>query len=179
MAHGPALAAATTPTNRHIRGETNEIMLRKKGSIQINTGDLIFIDAVTNATCTAAAASFLAFPASHAASNAPLKFELCFAGVAMSGSPSGVTEDIPVATTGIFRFPVSTSLGKACSPGFIVSGASYGASGTSVFSQKCNLGPTMSLGRIGYCVRAEGAATEVDVSILTKFSGATRYIWCA
>ena len=38
MAHGPALAAATTPVNRHIRGETNEIMLRKKGSIAINTG---------------------------------------------------------------------------------------------------------------------------------------------
>lgn len=179
MAHGPALAAATTPVNRHIRGETNEIMLRKKGSIAINTGDLIFVDAVTNSTCTNAAASHLAFPASHARNNNPMVFEINFAGVAMSGSPSGVTEEIPVATTGIFRYPVSTAAGKACSPGYIVSGASYGAGGVSVFSQKVNVGPTLSLGRIGYCVRAQGAATEVDVSIMGRFSGATRYRWVA
>lgn len=181
MAHAGSLAAATTPTNRHIRGETNEIMLRKKGTIPVNTGDLIFVDAVNGASAGAGAASYLAFPAAYCSRNTHAYFEICFAGVAMSGSPSGVTEEIPVATTGIFRFPVSGASGKTCSPGYIVSGASYGATGVSVFSQKVNVGPPDSLdeARIGYCVRAAGAATTVDFKIMSRFTGVSKMIWAA
>jgi len=182
MAHAPALAAATSGVNRHIRGATNEVNLKKKNTIAVSTGDLIFIDAVAGAASGGAAATHLAFPAAFAGVgywSGATGFEANFAGVAMSGSPSGVTEEIAVATTGIFRFPVSTAAGKACSPGYIVSGATYGACGNSVFSQKCNVGPPASLtqGRIGYCVRAEGAATTVDVRILTRFSGVTQGTW--
>jgi len=178
MAHAAALAAATTPTNRHIRGDTNEVYLRKKATIAVNTGDLIFIEAVVGAA-QSAAATYLAFPAAIAKGNTHHYFEQNFVGVAMSGSPSGVTEDIPVATTGIFRFPVTSATGQTCSPGYIVSGASYGAGGASVFSQKVVVGPGLSEGRIGFCVKAEGGATTVDVAILTRFTGTTKGTYAA
>jgi len=182
MAHAPALAAATSGVNRHLRGETNEIMLKKKGTIPVNTGDLMFVDAVNGASAGGGTASFLAFPAAYCSFNTHAYFEVNFAGVAMSGSLSGVTEEIPVATTGIFRYPVSTTTGMTCSPGYIVSGASYGAGGASIFSQKVVVGSaagTMDEGRIGYCVRAEGAATTVDFNLVTRFSGGTKGLWMA
>jgi len=159
-----------THNNRHLRGATNEIMLRVNGGTVVNVGDLMFIDATAGARHSATI-TYAGFPANMCASNTHYYFESNFAGVAMSSSISGVTEDIPVATSGVFRFPVTAAAGQTVSPSFFVSGASFGANGTSIFAQKVVCGPVLNEGRIGYCVRAQTATSTVDFIILTRFSG--------
>ena len=175
-----ALAAATTSANRHLRGETNEVDVKVDSNVIVSVGDLMIIEAVSG-SAQQGDAGYMGAPASWASDGGHAAFGLSFVGVAMTGSKSGVTENIPVATTGIFRFPVTASAGQTVTAGYIVSGATYGASGVSVLSQKVVAGPaagfTSAAPRIGMIVRGQNTSSTVDFLLMTRFSGVSKMSW--
>jgi len=173
-----ALPVATSNVNRHLRGETNEVQVYVDGNVVINQGDLIIIEAV-DGSGQQGNINYAGFPASWCKGCTHSYFGHSFVGIAMNSSPSGTTGNIAVATTGIFRFPVSAANGQTVSTGYIVSGATYGASGTSVFSQKITpqsaANTSRALPRIGMVVRGQKATTTVDFQLMGRFSGTTDY----
>jgi hypothetical protein len=177
-----ALAAATEGVDRHLRGDTNEIMGSVNGSVVINQGDLVILDAVAG-SAQQSTATYKAYPASWVKGCTHAYFSTTFVGVAMNSSKSGVTEDIAIATTGIFRFPVSPAAGQTTLAGYIVSGATYGAgSAVSVFSQKVTAEVAASVdandARIGMVIRGQTTSTTCDFMLTgSRFSGATKTIW--
>ena len=181
MAVPKALAAAPTATDRHLRGDTNEVMAAVAGNVVIKQGDLIIMELVSD-IAQQGSATYKAYPAAYVSGVGALKFGSGFVGVAMNSSASGVTEDIPVATTGIFRFPVSPSAGQTTLAGYIVSGATYGASGTSVFSQKVTAEVAASVdlsdARIGMVIRGQTTSTTCDFMLTgSRFSSVSTYSW--
>lgn len=175
-----ALPVATSSNNRHLRGETNEVQVHVDGNVVINQGDLVIIEGVDGAA-QQGNINYAGFPASWAKGCTHAYFGTTFIGVAMNSSPSGVTGHIAVATTGIFRFPVSPGTPADVSCGYIVSGATYGASGTSVFSQKVTAEAAASVdagdARIGLVIRGQKSSSTVDFQLMGRFSGATKMIW--
>ena len=181
MATTPRLAAATLPVDRHLRGDTNEVMCSVNGNVVINQGDLVILAANISGAQQGSATYYL-FPASWSKSCTHSYFGTAFAGVAMNSSASGTTEDIAVATTGIFRYPVSAAAGQTTLAGYIVSGATCEGSGTSVFSQKVTAEVAASVdntdARIGMVIRGQTTSTTCDFMLTgSRFSGATQMAW--
>ena len=171
----------TNPVDRHLRGATNEIWGAVPGNVVINQGDLVILE-MSSDIAQQGSATYKAYPASWSSTQGTTGFAYGWAGVAMTSSESGVTEDIPIATTGIFRFPVSASAGQTTLAGYIVSGATYGAGGSSIFAQTVVAGPAAGFntraGRIGMVVRGQTLSSTVDLQIMgTKFSNTTTYTW--
>jgi len=83
-------------TMRWRYGETNPVVLPVASATVIEIGDLVYLDT------TAKPASSLSYGASLAATQEA--FHDKFAGVAMQASRNGDTQDIRVATTGVFEF---------------------------------------------------------------------------
>jgi len=95
-----------------------------------------------------------------------------FLGVAMESSPaSGVTDNITVATSGFFRYPLHPDwVTSAVTVGSLVSAVSYeltgGVSNQHVIMIAATPGSTCYLGR---CIKTESAATFVDFELMTAF----------
>ena len=89
-------------TMRWRYGETNPVVLPVNAATVIEIGDLVYLD-----TGLAKPASASTYGASLAA--AQETFHDKFAGVAMQQSRSGDTQDIRVATTGVFEFPCASA----------------------------------------------------------------------
>jgi len=174
-------AAGTSAVDRHLRGATNEIMGSVPGNVVINQGDLVILE-MSSGIAQQGSATYRAYPASWSSTQGSTGFAYGFAGVALNSSKSGTTGDIAIATTGIFRYPVSATAGQTTLAGYIVSGATYGAGGSSIFAQKVVAGPaagfTVRAGRIGMVIRGQTTSTTCDLMLMgSKFSNVSTYCW--
>jgi len=144
-------------------GETNPVVLAVNSAVEIEIGDLVYFN-----SGAAAPASALTFGASLAATQQA--FHDKFAGVAMQQSRVGDTQDIRVATTGVFEFD--------CASATFDVGARIGvdknSGGTALMDQQvvavASANPELS---IGYCAqRVNPAAATVLVDVVGTLSHA-------
>ena len=163
--------------NIHLRGETNEIQVPIHGNVEVEKGEDIFI--AQDAICiVGSTADHYGYPASDLAGVTDSYHTQNYAGIAMKGSLSGTTEDIPVAQTGIFRRDIklgTSATSQTCKIGQTVAGSTIGASGVSISGTTVSVGTNgdHSVGRIGRVVKAEQAAKTVDFMLMTRMSGAS------
>jgi hypothetical protein len=138
-------------------GETNPVMLPVDSSTVIEIGDLVYLD-----TDDAKPASAQADQGTES-TNQQL-FHDVFAGVAMQASPSGETQPIRVATTGVFEFDcLSTTL----EVGELMSSDEH-SGGTSLLNQTVAKVTTANAA-IGRCAkRVNPAGTRVLVDIVSS-----------
>jgi len=161
--------------NRHLRGDSDEMLVKIHGNITVAAGDLMFIDATPGLRGAGIAKDYYGYPFSSAANAASdltsLHYGLAnfFAGVAMDGSISGTTEDISVATNGVHRYPLYRI--GAVTMGALISAVSTFTSGTGVSSQAVFMSATApgSTAYLGYCVKTESGASYVDFQIRTAY----------
>lgn len=158
--------------NTHLRGATNKIEVPVHGNVVIDKGEWVFI--AQDGTCIVGAATdHYGYPSSDLAKATSAYFDQNFAGIAMKGSVSGTTEDIPVATSGIFRYQINlgtSATSQLCRVGMTVAAATIGASGVSVS------GTTVTVGShedciVGRCIKNEPAATTVDFMLMSRMAG--------
>ena len=143
-------------TMRWRYGETNPVVLPVASATVIEIGDLVYL------STTAKPASALTYGASLAATQEA--FHDLFAGVAMQQSRAGDTQDIRVATSGVFEF-------VAASATFDVGarvGVDDNAGATALVNQQViavnAANPELS---IGYCAkRVNPAGTSVLVDVI-------------
>ena len=161
--------------NRHLRGATNEIQIPVHGNVVMEKGEDVYI--AHHATgIVGASTDRYGYPASYLAGVTGAYSEANFVGIAMKGSISGVTEDIPVATSGIFRKQIklgTSATSQAVKVGMTVAGATIGASGVSLSGTTVTVGTSSdhTCGKIGKCVKAENAARFVDFMLMSRFAG--------
>ena len=167
------------PRIEYLRGETNEIYVAIHGKTVIKKGELVFL-AQDASSIVASIADGYGYPASVVAGTTPTYFEDNLAGVAMKGSVSGTTEDIPVATSGIFRGQIelgTSATSRLVYPGAIVSAATIGASGVTPSGTTFSVGTLADTEfdgcRVGRAVRKQAEATHVDFMLMTKLSGSS------
>lgn len=142
-------------TMRWRYGETNPVVLPVASATVIEIGDLVYLDT------TAKPAGGGTYGASLAAAQEWLHDR--FAGVAMQQSRAGDTEDIRVATTGVFEFP--------CAAATFEVGARIGVDdnvgGTALLDQQViavnTANPELSVGYCAKRVNLAAASVLVDV----------------
>ena len=158
--------------NRHIRGATKDIQLPVHGNVVVEKGDLIIENNTASSVSSHTTADGYGFPVSSLQHGSPTYYANQFAGVAMTGSVSGVTNNIWVATAGQFRFPLQATAGVTT--GVIVSGATTAANLNTDQEVVCekNSGASSVIGR---CVKTEAAATNCDFTLLTRYSGVSYF----
>lgn len=168
--------------NRHIRGETNQVLVDIHGNIVVEAGDLMFRNNIAGLVGTgvaggAIAADNYAYPFNLARNSAS---ETCtilagvhtnFLGVAMESSKSGVTEKISIATAGVFQYPMYltsgvTVGGKVSAVSTFADAANQGVSKQTVYNIATTPGSTAYL---GYIVKTESGASYVSFQIRTAF----------
>jgi hypothetical protein len=143
-------------TMRWRYGETNPVMLPVDSSTVIEIGDLVYLD-----TDDAKPASAQADQSTETA-NQQL-FHDVFAGVAMQASPSGQSQPIRVATTGVFEFDC---LSATIEVGDLMSSDEH-SGGTSLLNQTVAKVTTANAA-IGRCAkRVNPAGTRVLVDIVS------------
>ena len=157
----------------YLRGNTDEIRVPIHGKTVVQKGECVFL--AQDATClVGAAADRYGYPAANLADCTVTYWGDNLLGISMKGSVSGVTEEIPVAQSGIFRGAIeTTAVSQTCKVGQSVAGASVGASGVS------SSGVTLSVGtggdhgkaKIGRVVKYGYAANYVDFMLMTSLSG--------
>ena len=165
--------------SRHLRGDTKEVECDVHGHTVIEKGDVVWTYKISTFSCKTSApggnaqtADWYTFPVSDLAGCTPVYFDAQFAGIAMKGSISGTTEKIPVATAGIFRYPLKAQTGVTI--GQLVSGATSAAATMSdqIVVSKTYAELTDEYRNIlGICVKTEAGATNVDFNLITRFSG--------
>jgi len=162
--------------NRHLRGDTNEVEVDVHGNVVVEKGDLLVIMSMASPFKTASSAQttadWYAYPVSFLGDVSSEYYDAQFGGVAMKGSVSGTTEKIPLATTGIFRFPLLAAGGVTL--GQLIAGATSAAAAASdqiVVSKTFAELTTAYYCLLGYCVKTEAASANVDFNLVTKFSG--------
>lgn len=140
-------------------GDTHPVVLPVDSSTAIEIGDLVYLD-----TDDAKPAASQADQSTEAA-NQEL-FHDNFAGVALQASPSGSSDSIRVATTGIFEFDCPSGTYEV---GDLI-GADEAASGTELESQQVDAVATENLA-VGRCAkRVASAATSVLVDVTGTIS---------
>jgi len=161
--------------NRHLRGEREEVLSPVHGNVVVEAGDLMFLDNSDGVRGASTSADNYAYPFSSAVNAASKETGIInalytqFLGVAMESSPSGTTENISVATNGVFRYPLYRNAGTTI--GATVSSVSMFTSGTGVSDQTVFLGTSApgSTALLGYIVKTESGASFVDFQIRTAF----------
>ena len=150
-------------TMRWRYGETNPVVLPVASATVIEIGDLVYFNTTTFP------AGSLTYGASLAATQE--SFHDKFAGVAMQASRNGDTQDIRVATTGVFEF--------GCASATFEVGARIGvdknAGATALLNQQV-IGtaagnPELSIGYCAKRVNPAGTAVLVDVVSTLSHSG--------
>jgi hypothetical protein len=150
-------------TMRWRYGETNPIVLPVASATVIEIGDLVYVD-----TGMVKAAGALTFGASLAATQET--FHDTFAGVAMQQSRNGDSQDIRVATTGVFEFACASATFEVG----VRIGVDKNAGGTALLNQQviatAAANPELS---VGYCAkRLNPAGTTVLVDVVGTISHA-------
>ncbi len=173
--------------NRHLRGDTGRTTGKVHGHTVIEAGDLLvgnFQDGTVGNSTTQLYANSDAYvwPFSQVRPvTTKTEFDdvvaTQFVGVAMNGSLSGVTEDIDVATDGVFRYPMidgfsAVTLGSRVSAVSPSANSGVGSGGKSQYVANNGTqnvqGTTAFLGTI---VKTESGASFVDFQIITAASG--------
>jgi len=162
--------------NRHLRGETREVEVPVHGHTVIEKGDLLAIMRVNSTlkvTVTPeTTADWYAYPLTTLSDATTNYFACQFGGIAMEGSKSGTTQTIPMATAGIFRYPLVATTGVTV--GQLVCPATSAAK--TFYTQQVVSKAASELTdeyqtQIGYVVKTEAGATNVDFNLVTQFSG--------
>jgi len=151
------------------------MLVKIHGNITVNAGDLMFLDRTNGGRGAGVAADYYGYPFNYALNATTITMGIAsilynhFAGVAMDGSISGTTEDISVATNGVFRYPVYRD--GAVTIGALVSAVSSLTSGTGVSPQTVFMSATApgSTAYLGYCVKTQSGASYVDFQIRTAY----------
>ena len=167
--------------NRYLYGEMNQIKVPVHGNVTVEPGDFVCLAGVTevagNFNCTA---DYYAHPLSSVTGSAvgvaANNMKQWFLGVAMSGSPNGVTNFITVAQSGIFRYPMKTNLTSISSTtiGFKIAAVSPAATTSGGSNQYVTMtdsaGGTGSTAYLGYCtVNKASGVSFVDFTIRGKY----------
>jgi len=159
--------------NRHVKWDTMAISVQVKGSTEVDKGDLMFLDR-TNGLRNggASVADFTAYPFSYIggstktlASNQDLAADN-FLGVALYTSDSGVTEQLAIATSGHFKFPLKSSRTFKTGETVMPTG-----SGTSLFSQRVELWQAGTTYPLGYTVKGLTKGMNVTFTMRTAVVG--------
>ena len=165
------------PRIEYLRGKTNEWYVPIHGKTVIEKGELIFL-AQDNQVIGAMTADGYGYPAGMISGTTPTPFVNNLAGISMKGSISGVTEDIPVATSGIFRGQIklgTSATSKHVFPGALVSAATVGASGVSpsgtTFTVETLAASETTHCTVGRAVKKQASATHVDFMLMVKMAG--------
>ena len=169
------------PRIEYLRGDTDEMYVRVHGKTVIKKGELIVLAQDAQAI-TGAVADGYGYPVNPYGKGGATAnyFANNLAGISMKGSESGVTEDIPVAQSGIFRGQIkvgTSATSKHVYPGALVSACSIGASGVSVSGTTFDVitlaATEFTTGHVGRAVRKQASATHVDFMLMTRLSGAS------
>ena len=167
------------PRIEYLRGQTNEIYVRVHGKTVIKKGELVFL-AQDSYVLVGATADGYGYPALQLAGVTPTYFSDNLAGISMKGSESGVTEDIPVATKGIFRGQIklgTSATSMSVYPGALVSTCTLGASGVTpsgtTFRVSVLAASETTRCMVGRAIHRKAASTYVDFMLMTKLSGAS------
>lgn len=167
--------------NRHLSGDIDAYSAPVKGATVVEAGDIMWLNSgITGAgghLGNGLAADFYAYPASDLKpSTGDLISEgvlyNTFLGIAMESSPSGVTENITVATAGQFRFKLhSAFVTSDVTIGQRVSAVSEAAAASGISKDVVIMGTTNpgSTVYLGYCQKTESAVTFIDFEIRTIF----------
>ena len=166
-----------TEHNRYLRGDMNEILAPVHGNTIVEAGDFMFRNDVGGSIGAGVSADEYAYPFNLAKNSASPLTGIAYAiytnflGVATESSPSGVTEDIVIATGGIFRYP-NYSL-SAVTIGALVSSVSTPASNLGVSAQAVAIAGVAraTTAYLGYIVKTESGASFVDLEIRTIYNG--------
>ena len=150
--------------NRYLRGNKMEIIVPVRGKTAIEAGDFCYFQHGD---------SYYTYPFSdHRASGGSYAQDLYdyFAGIAMETSPAGTTENITVATAGVFRYPLLFD--SAVTVGAVVSACTRptgsGATNQVVTNNNDNAGSGTSV-YLGIIVKTDTSATSfVDFQLRAK-----------
>lgn len=158
--------------NRHLRGATNEVKVPIHGKTAVEKCEFIYI--AQDGTCIVGAPTdFYGYPARDLANSTSPYVDANFLGISMLAKPAGVTKDIPVATSGIFRFQIklgTSATSQTAKVGRTVAAATIGASGVSVSGTTVTVGNHLDC-VVGLCVKAEQAARHVDFALMSRLAG--------
>ena len=166
--------------NRHLKGDINPIIAPVHSYHTVEAGDFMVLSSVDYITDRGIAADNYAAPFSELQPDTTQEVLVLsrliysqFLGVAMEGSPAGVTENITIATTGVFRYPIiHTSVPSAVTVGSLVAAVSPSTAYKGVSAQTVAHGTDavrMSTSYLGYIVKSESGASFVDFEIRTAF----------
>lgn len=163
-------------SSKHLRGETNEMEVDVHGHTVVEQGDFVVImkaDSMFVSTREAeTTADWYGYPVSSLAGDTPYYFDANFAGIAMLGSIEGTTEKIPVATTGVFRYPVKTQTGVtvgqlAC----VATSAAKTFYDQQVIGKKTSELTDEYYNIVGTIVKSEAGASDIDFKLISRMSG--------
>lgn len=166
-----------TAHNRYLRGGYNTSLVDIHSYTVVEAGDFLFRAATDGDLGAGISADYYGYPFDRAravsAGTAILEtIYTDFLGVAMESSPSGTTEKITVATSGIFRYPMykvfGVSIGQLIAAVTPAAGPAAGVSNQAVFNSASAPGSSAYL---GYCVKTQSGASFVDFQIRTAFDG--------
>ena len=163
---------------RHLRGETNEIQIDVHGKVVVEKGDLMCMFNTSStllSSYTETTADYYGYPVSTLRDVSDVYYGNQFMGIAMKASISGTTEKIPVATTGIFRYPLATVTGVTAT--HLVCGATSSAKvAYDQYVVSRTRAQVSDLYRciVGTCVKTQSGASNCDFLLHTRWqSGAT------
>jgi len=167
--------------NRYLRDGTNTILAPVHGNVEINSGDLVFINSLNGLVGgevigNAIAADQYVYPFNKAvnagspAAGVQFGVYTYFAGVAMESSPAGVTENITVAVDGVFRYPLYAL--SAVTVGSLITSVSPYVSTLGVSPQAVSIigYGLATTAYLGYVVKTESGASFVDFEIRTIYN---------
>ena len=166
--------------NRYLKGKTNTILAPVHGYHLVEEGDFMVLSAVDYLTTLGVAADNYAAPFSALKADTSQATVVLnrltytyFLGVAMEGSPLGVTENITIATTGVFRYPLyDTNAPSGVTVGSLVAAVSANCVYKGVSPQTVVHGTDAVRGStsyLGYIVKTESGASFVDFEIRTAY----------
>jgi len=166
--------------NRHLKGDINPIIAPVHSYHVVQAGDFMVLDAANHMIGLGSTADSYAVPFSGvkptSASEVVTKINFLytyFLGVAMENKPAGVTENITIARSGIFRYPLyDTNAPSGVTVGSLVSAVSAINSSEGVSPQTVVHGTDAvrkSTAYLGYIVKSESGASFVDFSLRTAY----------
>ncbi len=151
--------------NRHLNGDTNIMNVRVKANVVVESGDLMALNNDNYAV------PFTYVITSSKPGTAADFIKNNFLGHAVEGSPSGSTEQIGIAQSGVVRFPLAHA--GAVTVGAKVSAVSQHPAVAGTSDQYVTNSAAASIhgttGYLGYIVKTESGASYVDFQMRTTF----------
>jgi len=164
--------------NRHLKGDINPIIVPVHSYHEVEAGDFMCLDAENGVVGAGLDATNYGIPfdetkmANASATNTQRVRYTYFLGVAMEDSPSGVTENITIAQSGMFRYPLHSSfIGAGVTVGSLISAVSDTVAAGASPQHVC-IGAASAIAStayLGYIIKAESGASFVDFQLRTAY----------